>query len=226
MFFAYGPLMCSYQPASQQRGYTMNAKQSHMDWITRLRKNNFLQGITVARKSIVSLPTIGQNDRTMKDHLPNEFYKTISTHVWYLTQSNASKTFGFMNLHICYYDRLLFSVSAGHTCFLATSVSLVDFDATIQQVTPGSDHSPTQFVKPSPSSLVAAQTQRTLHPQRASTKFLVGHMRRCLKPYPQRFADTVKDRPCGYRDMTLTASAGLASMLCMHLRWEPFVKFL
>ena len=151
MLFAYGPLMYSHQPTFQQRDYSMDARKGHMGWITGLRKNNFLPGVIEARNSIVALPTVGQNDRTRKDHLPNEPYKTISTHVWHLTQPYSSKAFGFMNLHSCYYDRFLLSVSAGHTFFLTTNVSLVDLDAAIQQVTPGSDHSPTQFLKPRPS---------------------------------------------------------------------------
>ena len=214
MFFANGTLMSSYQPAFQQRGYTVNARQSHMGRITRLRKNNFLMGVTIASKGIIAFPTISQNDRSRKDHLTNKAYKAISTHVWDMTQSYASKAFWFMNLHSHYYNRFLFSMPAGHTFFLTTDVSLIDLDATVQEVTSGSNHSSTQFVKPCPSSLVAAQTQRFLHPQRAGTKLLVAHMPRCLKPDPQRFASTVKYRPCSYRGLALADSASHLLPIC------------
>ena len=69
-----------------------------MSRVTRFRKNYFLSGVTVASKSVVALPTIGQNDRTWKDHLPNKPNKAISRHIWYLAQSDASKVFVFMNL--------------------------------------------------------------------------------------------------------------------------------
>jgi hypothetical protein len=139
--------------------------------------------------------------------LPGEPYKTISTYVWYLTQSNTAKAFGFMNLHSYYHNGFFLGVSAGYTFLFSSNVSFVDFYAAIQSVTPRSDHRPTQFVKPSPSSLVASQTQHSLHSQRAATKLLVGHMPRCLKPHPQWFAGTVKYRACGYRCLALTASA-------------------
>ena len=146
--------------------------------------------------------------------MTNEPYKTISTHIRNMTQSNAPKAFWFMSLNSRHYNCLLFSMSAGHTFFLSTDVSLVDFNATFQQITSGPNHSSTQFVKPCPSSLITAQAQHSLHSQRASAKLLVGYMPRCLKPHPHRLASAIKYRLGGYRGLTLAASTSDLLPIC------------
>ena len=59
----------------------------------------------------------------------------------------------------------------------------------------GSDHRTAQLMEPTPSGLVAAQTEHRLQTQRAPSRFLAGHVPHRLKPHPQGLLRPLKDRP-------------------------------
>ena len=68
-------------------------------------------------------------------------------------------------------------------------------------------HRPTQFMQPSPGSLVTSQPQNPLQPQGTHPVFLRGHPPHRPEPNRQRRAGVLEDRPRRHRDLPSQALA-------------------
>ncbi len=88
-----------------------------------------------------------------------------------------------------------------------TDKRLVDLDSARQSVPPGTDHGPPQLVQPDPSRPVASKAQNSLQPDRIGSVLLAGQPPHRAKPQTQALMSLAKDRPCGQRNLLVTAPA-------------------
>ncbi len=71
----------------------------------------------------------------------------------------------------------------------------------------GSDHCTAQLMEPTPSRLIASETEHALKPQCASSRFLTCQVPHRLKPHPQRFSRAVKNGAGSHGGLTLAFRA-------------------
>src|ERR1035441_8155516 len=71
---------------------------------------------------------------------------------------------------------------------------LVHLHPPAQSIPIRSDHSPSQFVQPSPSCLITPQSEDPLQAQRAGTVLLAGHIPHGTKPHHQRLPRVLENR--------------------------------
>lgn len=151
--------------------------------ITAGRLNAPLMVISVARQAIVTGPAIGRYYRAYFHDVLDEADQAWSCDIGDLSETYPTEPLGRVNLNG--YDDYGFGLrlSATNTRFLSTNVRFVNLNMSSEHVPAWTYHGTAELVQPSPSSLIAAQPEHSLHAQSAYAELLISEVPHCLEPY-------------------------------------------
>jgi hypothetical protein len=198
------PLMRSQQPSLEERDYAMNTWKQITGYFGMASKEYDPMLVTVSSQAVVSQPAICMHNSARLDGFFHKRLEAVSRSIRHATHPNSPET-TLPYLFYCHGNHnLLSGLAATNSRFGSTPVSLIDFDATRQTITPRPNHCAPQFVKPRPCCLIAAQAQDFLQSERAGTCLLTCHPPHGAKPSCQWHARILKDCSGRYRSLPAT----------------------
>jgi len=169
-------------------------------------KENELMDVTFGFQWFVAQPCIGAYDTTAFYAVLDKRNQAVGRCIWYGAHSDSTNSFPVF-LSGNYNQCLTFRLTASDAFFWAAKIGFVNLNSSNKTVAPRSNHCASQFVKPSPCSLVATQTQDTLEPERISAGFLTRYKPHSLKPSTQWLPRSLKDCTGGSRCLPLASCA-------------------
>lgn len=180
----------------------MWARKNNMGGITTASKDSLFMVIPLGKQPMIPGPSVGYNCCSWQDNITDKAPQARARNVGHLSQPNSTEALRLNALHSYGHNRLAIGLSSANTLFLSADVGFINLNASAEHVTPRPDHNPTEFVQPSPCSLIAAQAEHLLQAKSAHSRFLVRDVPYCLKPHPQRFSCTIKQGSGSDRNLT------------------------
>jgi len=143
------------------------------------------------------------NDRPGDDALFHKRMQTVRGHVSNSSQSNPPNSSAIF-LRRDAHDRFVFRFPAVNGFFGTAQIGLIHLDAALEAISPRPHHRTAQLMVPSPSCLVAAQSQNTLQAQRISSRLLTRDIPHRLEPHAKWLSGTLKNRSRSGRRLPVT----------------------
>lgn len=173
--------------------------------------------VTLGRKSSISGPTIRLHQCAWFHAFFHGLGQTRRRRVWHTLETDTSKpTIGYF--HGNEDQRLTSGSTASLAGLRAADVRLIYLYRSRKPVAPRAYHCTPQFMEPSPSGAVTAQTQVALQSDCANAVLPACHMPYCPEPHMERFVRVLKNGPGRYRSLiiavpaTVKASFGVPSL--------------
>jgi len=195
------PLMCSQQPASEQRNNAVYHWQQVLADIRILADD--LVDIAQPFQWSVPSPAVRTDNRAWGNPFLYSTPQTPCRRIGYSSEANSSDPMAIL-LGCDNYQCLPGRAPTTLTRLFSTKVSFVDLHNTRETIAPWPHHRIAQFVQPRPSGSVTAQAQYTLKAQRADPVFLIRQVPHRPEPQPQRSPGILKDGACRYRGLEIT----------------------
>ena len=204
LFFGHPALVDAQKPAFEQGGDPMNPGENHPSTLLTLVVQN--GGIVDEAKfcqSIVSPGAIRYDCATWSNMSAHKSDEVLARRVIRLRKPNSPHALA-ADLSGNYDQRPVSTTVL--PADLTPGDSLIHFHGSGQQLTPGADHSPPQFMQHHPGRFVASETQGPLQSQGTDPAFLIGHPPYGAKPNAQRELGGLENRSGCHRDVPLAAA--------------------
>ena len=179
----------------------------HVDMCRIATCGNIFYNMSVPQvfNTIISFPTICSNRRTLLHIIQNKFMKICRRDVRdnrhsYSTWASPSHFCGNCD------DNFTFSTTTSDSFTYTSDIGLIDFIRTSQVAPTWAYHCSTQFVQPSPCSIITAKTQDTFKPKCACSILLARNKPYCEKPSSKWFVSLMKQCSCSNRCLPFTFS--------------------
>src|SRR5215471_16119828 len=104
-------------------------------------------------------------------------------------------------------QRLGIGLATPNALLQTADIGLIYLDSASQPVPAWAHHSAPQFVQPSPSGLVAFESQHALETHGARPILLAGHPPGCPEPERQGHPCVLENRPCRHRTLVVAGRA-------------------
>jgi len=180
-------LVSTEQPPLEKRS---NGVDSRHDIVGRLRAaadDGDLVAVAGRRQPGIAAPSVGVYLRPRRHGTLDEGEQAVRRHVLDAPKADsADAATTFFSRHRD--NGLGLGFPSPLALFGAADIGFVDLDCARKAIPAGPDHRPAQLVEPSPSCLVAAQSEHPLQTQGADTVLLAGDEPQSQEPHPQRLA--------------------------------------
>ena len=187
---AYSSLICSHQPAFEQRSHQMSFGEQLVTDLGIFA--NYFANVAMSAYSIVTLPAIGLDNTTRFYVILNSILQALSRGIRYSLKTNSSN-FPTVFLRCNNNKFFVFCTTTTFTRFFPANKSFVYFDSATESITTWTHHRTTQFVEPRPSCSVTAKTKCSLQTQSVGPIFSIRNMPNRIKPNLQRLFDVLKN---------------------------------
>lgn len=180
------------EPSLEQRSYPVHGRHLDVSWGRRSRKHGHFVLEPERAKPGIGRPTVRFNDAPRVYHVSDETLKLGSRKIGYMSEADPSHAMVLLfhsDDNYCFLDGL----TANYASFLSSHKTLVDLDAPRKALSARTDHCPSKFVKPRPSSCVALHPQHSLQAKRVRPILLGGDLPHRQEPDPQWLPSTLED---------------------------------
>ena len=154
-------------------------------------------------QSCITLPTISKNNTAGFDRLHYERMEAFCRGIWDSKHTNPSDPVSiFLRSN---HNQIFFkSLSASNIFFKATPISFVNLNSSIQSIPSRSDHSSSNFVKPSPGRFITTKSEDPFKAESTCSILLGNNPPYGSEPNNQRFSSALKDGSRNYRCLVST----------------------
>ena len=167
----------------------------YMSGITAFRQFYTVMCIVEIFQAIIASPTISKYCRPRKHRVFYKRNQALSGSIRNSLHPNPTETSRFMYFNSDHNNRFsTCSTTTFSTLIFVTQQGFVDFNTSTQFVSTRSYHGSSQFMEPTPSSLITPQAKNSLKPKGVSPKFLTCNVPYRLKPKLERFPCSLEDR--------------------------------
>jgi len=184
----------------------MNTWHSNMSSISAIRDICYSMFIAHNLYAVIARPSIRSKRCSPLHVIPDESPKAWCRQVRNLCHTNSTRT---TTTHFrCYCnDRLSLSPSTANLRPNSPDVCFIYFNLSGQLIPSGAHHRTTQFMKPSPCSIVTAETKDPFQSESTGSMFLTRHKPHSKKPRPKWFMTAMKQSSRTNGRLPLTFSA-------------------
>ena len=191
----------------------MNTRHNNMSRVPTVRNIRHNVPVTHSLDAIISLPSISPDLRTLCHVIRNEFMEACRRYVWNNRHAYSTRT---APPNFCCYCNNYFPFSASATDFYShtSDISFIHFNGSSQLVPSRTYHGTTQFMKPSPRSIVTSKPENPLQAKSAGPMLLACHKPHGEKPSPKRLVCFMKQRSRSNGSLSFTFSAKKETTAC------------
>ena len=166
---------------------------NYMSWITAFRQINLFVYIAVLVQRVITSPTIGKYCGARFNRITHERNQIVSRSIRCTLHSHSTESFWIMYFNSNYNYRFSpCSSTAFAISFRSPNKGFIYFDIAAKSFSSWTYHGTTHLMEPTPSSLVATETENALKPQCITTKLLARNIPHCLKPQSDRLPCSLK----------------------------------
>ena len=204
-------MMCSQQPPFKQRRYYITFGQQV---ITHLRLlSGYFMNKSFRAQPVITIPSIRSHYAGQSHRISYCLLQAFSRSVWHTLKSNTSNAlviqlYGYNN------QNLTRSTPSTLSWFPSSNISLINLNYAIKSVTARTDHGTSKLVHPSPSRMVATQSQSSLQTQCANPIFLIRYVPHSAKPPLQGLSRPVENCSSCHRSLKITIRTVEQSSAC------------
>lgn len=205
---------CSCSVLKQRRN---QMRQGQLLWIF-----TYLMSIAFGRKAAVALPAVCDHSTARRHSGLNEGFQRDRTYVRQNSQTNPPDSFELLVFHgDSNGDLPRCSATAISWFSFSPNVGFIDLDSPHQLVATRSDHRTAKLVKPLPSGLVAAKSQRPLQTKGVGTILLACYMPDRPEPEVKGLRTPCRMVPAVTEVCRLHARQCQSSREVVHAVWPP-----
>lgn len=188
-------LVCSKEPALDERGHLVGPRQLDVRWVGRSRLVDDDMIVPEGGNVRVSTPAVREDGGAGLHHVLHEGTEARSLHVRDPAHSNTAEPLLVHDFHGDRDDRFALGLAAPGPAFDTSDVGFVDLNDAIQPLAAGANHRASELMEPRPRSLVALEAQDPLEPQGIRAVLLTRDLPCREKPGAQRPPRPVEDGP-------------------------------
>jgi len=194
----------------------MNTRHNNMSRVSTGRDIRHNVPVTHSLDAIITLPSISPDLRPLCHVIRNEFMEAYRRYIWNNRHTYSART---TPPNFCCYcnNRFPFSTSATDFYPHASDISFINFNGSGQLVPSRTYHGTTQFMKPSPRSIVTSKPENPLQTKSAGSMLLTCHKPHGKKPSPKWLVRFMKQRSRSNGSLSFTFSAKKEITACQ--RW-------
>jgi len=194
MIFFKGTLMRTHQPALNQRGNAMYARQDLVGVFTRAFDGRSLVGVFVFGCAGVGCKPVGVDRRTWLDVLLNKRLECFGFCVGDNLQAAAPEALGGKQFHGDGHQHLALCTAPAFAVPHATEDSFINFDVSGQHLVPGMADCAPESVQHRPSGRVGTKPENSMQRFGGNAIFSGGQMPGSGKPDGKRRSSTMENR--------------------------------
>jgi len=183
----------------------MNTGHNNMSRVSAGRNISHAMPISKFFSTIITLPTIGSNVSSLFYIIRNKFMETFSRYIGNNRHPYSAWTFSSNFSGYCN-NRFPRCTTSADFFPDASHISFINFNVFGQQISARNYHCPSQFVKPSPGSIIAAKSENSFQTKSTGTMLLTCNKPHGQKPCTKRLACIMKQCSCGNGSLPLTFS--------------------
>ena len=183
MLAFYAALVSAQQPALQERCDTVDARQKARA-VLPLPANSDTVLIADLLKVAVGIEAVSDNGRAWGNHSLHKSQQARRGRIFHSLQPDSTSGGSAAHFRGNCHQYFLADMAPARSSLKPADEGLVDFHAARQSISARTDHRSSQFMQPSPRSLVTAESKYMLKAERAGSVLLRSNPPDSVKPRP------------------------------------------